>query len=125
MKKASHVIMLLAAVALVFPTTTLLAAKAKLSKNPLLTKYDANKNGKVDTEEYKAVRDDFAKQPKGELAKLDTNQDGSLSDDEIAAINSDGKKRAKSDADKAEKRARRAQKNKGTTETPAPATEVK
>src|SRR3954469_22604135 len=56
------------------------------SKNKILAKYDANKNGKLDSEEIEAIRKDFATSPEGELKVFDKDSDGKLSDTEIAAI---------------------------------------
>lgn len=102
--------------------TGVLAAKGDGVKPKTLAHYDTNHNGKLDVDEYAAVRSDFAKSPKGELAKLDTNHDGTLSDDELAAAMNNTRK-GKSDADKTEKKAKRANRS-GTTppaETPKPA----
>jgi hypothetical protein len=87
------------------------AAKAD-AKAKAIAKYDTNKNGKLDPEEYEAVRKDFAATPKGVLARLDADKDGKLSDEEIAKLAGTGKKAVKSDADRAEKKAKRAEKKK-------------
>lgn len=62
------------------------ASRAEAAKAPDFVKYDANKNGSIDADEYETIRKDFAADPKGALAKLDTNSDGKLSDDELAAF---------------------------------------
>lgn len=106
----------------------LLAAKADGVRPKTLAKYDTNHNGKLDVDEYAAVRTEFAKSPKGELAKLDTNHDGTLSDDELAAA-MNGARKGKSDADKTEKKAKRGNRNSSSTpsattppaDTPTPA----
>lgn len=90
------------------------AAKADRAKPNPIAKYDTNKNGKLDPEEYAAVRSDFAAKPDGELAKLDLDHDGKLSDTEVAALAGPAKKKTKSDADRVEKRAKRAERNKVT-----------
>jgi Ca2+-binding EF-hand superfamily protein len=90
----------------------LLAAETESARAKAFAKYDANKNGKLDVEEYAAVRTDFAAKPKGALARLDTNHDGMLSDEEIAAFAPAAKKGAKSEADRVEKKAKRAEKKK-------------
>ena len=108
MKKTSLLSALLAA-ALLMPAAAF-AAKADSPKNDAFAKYDANKNGKLDPEEYAAVRRDFAAKPAGPLAKLDTNHDGSLGDDELAAYAPATPKRAKSDAERADRRAKRKEK---------------
>jgi len=82
MKKLTLLVTALA----LFAPAALFAAKADGPKAKILAKYDTNKNGKLDPEEFEAVRKDFAANPKGDLAKLDTNKDGKLSDDEIAAL---------------------------------------
>jgi len=51
----------------------------------LAAKYDANQNGRLDPQEYDAVRKEFSAEPKGALAKIDTDGDGKLSDEELAA----------------------------------------
>jgi hypothetical protein len=91
------------------------AAKADRAKPNPIAKYDTNKNGKLDPEEYAAVRSDFAAKPDGDLAKLDLDHDGKLSDIEVAALAGPAKKKTKSDADRVEKRAKRAERNKSTT----------
>lgn len=96
-----------------------LAAKADNVKPKTLAKYDTNHNGKLDVDEYAAVRADFAKAPKGELAKLDANHDGTLSDDELAAA-MNGSRKGKGEADKTEKRAKRS--NRGGTSAPVETT---
>jgi hypothetical protein len=88
------------------------AAKADNPKNNPVAHYDTNKNGKLDPEEYAAVRKDFVAKPQGPLAKLDTNHDGTLSDDELAAYAAPAPKREKSDAERAERRAKRQEKKK-------------
>lgn len=79
------------------------AAKAEMTKAKVVEKFDTNKNGKIDVEEYAAVRADFEAHPKGELARLDADHDGKLTDDEIAKLSGGGKKQ-KSDAEREEKR---------------------
>jgi hypothetical protein len=102
------------------------AAKADRAKPNPIAKYDTNKNGKLDPEEYAAVRTDFAAKPDGDLAKLDLDHDGKLSDTEVAALGATGKKKGKGDTDRAEKKAKRAERNKATSAPSAtPPTETK
>lgn len=58
----------------------------KSSKAKLVEKYDANKNGKLDTDEMAQIKSDFLADPRGELKRLDTNQNGKLEDDEVSAL---------------------------------------
>jgi Ca2+-binding EF-hand superfamily protein len=52
----------------------------------LLKKYDANANGKIDTDEAATVRSDFATTTDESFKALDKDHDGKLSDTEIAAL---------------------------------------
>lgn len=54
---------------------------------PLKT-YDANGNGKIDTDEAAAVKKAFGENPKGPLAALDKNSTGQLEDTEITPASS-------------------------------------
>ena len=71
------------------------AAAPERGKAQLFAKYDANKNGTLDPEEFEAVRKDFAAVGKGPLKRVDANKDGKLSDDEIAALQPAPKKVSK------------------------------
>ncbi|MEY2878148.1 MAG: hypothetical protein RLZZ15_528 [Verrucomicrobiota bacterium] len=96
MKKASRLLAALVVASLLVPSA--FAAKGNRKKqpdDPVLTKYDANKNGKIDADEADTLKKAFEADPKGELAKLDTNHDGKLSDEEIAAIGTPPPKKKK------------------------------
>ena len=58
----------------------------KPSKATLMSKYDVNKNGKLDTDEIAQIKSDFLADPRGELRRLDSDQDGKLSDAEAAVL---------------------------------------
>ena len=89
------------------------ASKTTAAQTKAIAKYDTNKNGKLDPDEYEGVRKDFAAAPNGILAKLDLDKDGKLSDEEVAKLGApERKKGEKSDAARAEKRAQRAAKKK-------------
>jgi len=111
MKKLTSLLAAFSLAAFLVPSGAF-AAKADGPKAKVIAKYDTNKNGKLDPEEYEAVRKDFASTPKGVLARLDADKDGKLSDEEIAKLAGTGKKAVKSDADRAEKKAKRAEKKK-------------
>lgn len=114
MKNSRPLLALILSSAFVLPAGALFAAKNDGPKPKVFAKYDKNKNGKLDVDEYAAVRADFAKNPKGDLAKLDRNADGTLSDDELTAF-APGK--GKSDADRTAKRAKKAQQSQTTAAT--------
>jgi len=81
----------LGASAAIVPSVAL-AAKGdpKMTKPTLISKYDANKNGKLDADELAQVKSDFLADPQGELKRLDADKDGKLDDKELATLS--GKK---------------------------------
>jgi hypothetical protein len=117
MKKTSLLLIGTLAASVAFPTSWLFAAKAEGANAKLLERYDSNKNGKLDPDEFAAVRSDFAAKRKNVLAKLDTDKDGKLSDAELSAVS--GGKAGKGDADREEKKARRAERKKSSEAKPA------
>jgi hypothetical protein len=110
MKKIPLLCAALAGACLLFPRLAL-AAKADNADLKAIAKYDSNKNGKIDPEEFASLRKSFAAKPNGELARIDADHDGKLSDDELAAA-LPAKKRVRSDADKTERKAKRGDKKK-------------
>ena len=86
MKKTSQILAALVAATLLVPSSAFAAKGKKTKEDPIMAKYDTDKNGKIDGAEVEAVKKAFEADPKGELAKFDTNADGKLSDEEIAAI---------------------------------------
>jgi hypothetical protein len=85
MKKLCLITLGLCALSLVLPTDAL-AAKADGKKAKLVAKYDKNKNGTLEADEKKAIKEDFAKDKNGDLKAFDKDGDGKLSDEEIDAI---------------------------------------
>jgi hypothetical protein len=66
-----------------------LAAKTdgpKPAKATFMTKYDLNKNGKLDADEIAQIKSDFLADPRGDLKRLDADHDGKLSDAEAAVL---------------------------------------
>jgi hypothetical protein len=122
MKNPRSLLVLLALSAVVALPNVSLAAKPNAPKSKVFTQYDKNKNGKLDAEEYAAVRADFTKSPKGELAKLDKNTDGTLSDEELAAFAPAKGKNHRSEADRVTKRTKRAEQKKQAPATTPPET---
>ena len=51
-----------------------------------MTKYDLNKNGKLDADEIAQIKSDFLADPRGDLKRLDADHDGKLSDAEAAVL---------------------------------------
>lgn len=94
--------------ALLVPSVAV-AAKGdpKLTKATLMAEYDANKNGKLDTDELAQVKSDFLADPQGELKRLDDDKDGKLSDKEAATLIG---KKEKSDGEKPRTKKKKAEK---------------
>ncbi|MBI5774461.1 MAG: hypothetical protein HZA89_12045 [Verrucomicrobia bacterium] len=71
--------------------------KNKRGGEDTFAKYDANSNGKLDTDEIETLKKDFAS-GKEALKKLDLNGDGKLDDGEVAAVKPEAKKKKKKNA---------------------------
>lgn len=103
MKKSPLLPACLATLVLLAPLGTE-AAKADGPKARAIAKFDANKNGRLDPDEFAAIRAAFASDMRGELTKLDRDQDGKLSDDELASVRPGAAKKTENPATGGEKK---------------------